>query len=83
MSFRLVDAIFWIAVACCAIGQLAIVRSVMKSPGAPRAGDGATAAVPDRGAQTYSSSRASEIAWAVIPGFALAALLFYTWRAMR
>lgn len=70
MSFRLVDAIFWIAVACCAIGQLAIVRSVMKSPSAQSAGDSAT-------------PKLSEVAWAITPGFALAALLFYTWRAMR
>jgi hypothetical protein len=32
MSFRLADAIFWISVACCAIAQLAILRSVIISP---------------------------------------------------
>lgn len=75
MSFRLADAIFWTAVACCAIAQVAILRSVMKSPASARVGDSATPSSAPR--------RAMEIAWAVIPGVALAALLVFTWRAMR
>ncbi len=73
MPFRLVDAIFWIAVACCAIAQLAILRSVIIT--AASASDSATPPSPAR--------RAIEIAWAVIPGIALALTLVYTWRAMR
>jgi heme/copper-type cytochrome/quinol oxidase subunit 2 len=73
MPFRLVDAVFWIAVACCTIAQLAIIRSAIVSPA--RAADSATPASPSR--------RAIEIAWAVLPGIALAFTLFYTWRAMR
>ena len=32
MSIRLADAIFWVAVACCSVAQLAILRSVVISP---------------------------------------------------
>ncbi len=73
MPFRLVDAIFWIAVACCAIAQLAILRSVIVSPA--KASDSAVPPSP--------AHRAMEIAWAVLPGIALALTLVYTWRAMR
>lgn len=70
MNFRVADAIFWIAVACCAVAQLAILRSVLAVP-AQRAGD------------RSAWRRTAEIAWAVLPGVALAAVLLYTWRAMH
>jgi hypothetical protein len=75
---RLADAIFWIAVACCTIAQLAIVRSAVVSPStaAERAGGGMPVSRP-------TLRRAAEIAWAVLPGFALAAVLVFTRRAMR
>ena len=72
MSLSLADAIFWIAVACCAIAQLAIVRSVLISP----------ARVPDN-QPTSAVRRLVEIAWAVLPGIALAFVLLLTWRAMH
>jgi heme/copper-type cytochrome/quinol oxidase subunit 2 len=72
MSFPLADAIFWVAVACCIIAQLAIVHSVVISP----------ARVP--GSQpTSPTRRVAEIAWAVLPGVALAVVLVFTWRAMH
>lgn len=74
MPFRVADAIFWIAVACCTIAQLAIIRSVIVSPALARS-DSATPASPAR--------RAIEIAWAVLPGVALAFLLYFTWDAMH
>jgi hypothetical protein len=67
MSFRLADAIFWVAVAACSIAQVAIVRSVLISPTG----------------STSSGRRAGELAWAILPGVALVALFFYTWRAMH
>jgi heme/copper-type cytochrome/quinol oxidase subunit 2 len=73
MSFRLADAIFWVAVACCAIAQLAIIRSAIVSP----------ARVAETAANASTARRMVEIAWAVLPGFALAALFVFTWRAMR
>jgi heme/copper-type cytochrome/quinol oxidase subunit 2 len=72
MSFLIADVIFWIAVACCSVAQLAIIHSVIVSP-ARAAGSPPTSGV----------RRAGEIAWAVIPGIALAIVLLFTWRAMQ
>jgi heme/copper-type cytochrome/quinol oxidase subunit 2 len=71
MSLRFVDALFWIAVGCCVIAQSAILYSVLR------------ASPVRRSASQPMSSRAIEIAWAVMPGVALAFVLLYTWRAMR
>jgi heme/copper-type cytochrome/quinol oxidase subunit 2 len=76
MSFRFVDAIFWIAVGCCAIAQSAILHSVLRVSRARRSSGQASASQP-------RSSRAIEIAWAVMPGIALVFVLIYTWRAMQ
>jgi len=73
MSFRLADAIFWVAVACCSIAQVAILRSVVTSP----------ARVAEAAGSTSPARRLAEIAWAVLPGIALAALFVFTWRAMH
>jgi heme/copper-type cytochrome/quinol oxidase subunit 2 len=73
MPFRLADAIFWIAVACCSIAQLAILRSAIISPARPS----------DSGIRTSPARRAAEIAWAVLPGIALAVVLAFTWRTMH
>lgn len=72
MPFSAAGAIFWVAVACCAIAQLAILRSVLVSP-------------VEAGEQIRSSlaRRAAEIAWAVLPGVALAVVFTYTWRAIH
>lgn len=70
MNFRVADAIFWIAVVCCAIAQLAILRSMLVVP-ARRDGD------------RPASRRTAEIAWALLPGVALGVVLMYTWRAMH
>jgi heme/copper-type cytochrome/quinol oxidase subunit 2 len=72
MSSLFADAIFWIAVACCTVAQLAIIHSVLVSP-ARVAGS----------APTSGARRVAEIAWAVIPGIALAFVLFFTWHAMQ
>lgn len=72
MSLRIADAIFWIAVACCVVAQLAIVRSVVVSPA--RAADREPASM---------SRRVGEIAWAILPGVALAVVFLFTWRAIQ
>jgi hypothetical protein len=72
MSFSLADGMFWLAVVCCTVAQLAILRSVIISP--VRAGSGATAS---------GWRRASEIAWAVLPGVALAIVFVFTWNAIH
>lgn len=73
MVTRVADAIFWIAVVCSAVAQLAIVRSSIVSP-------------VHASASTTSSTgrrRALEVCWAVIPGVVLALLFVATWRAMH
>lgn len=77
MSFRFVDAVFWIAVGCCVIAQSAILHSVLRVSRARRSSGEASASPQPR------TSRAIEIAWAVMPGIALIFVLFHTWRAMR
>jgi heme/copper-type cytochrome/quinol oxidase subunit 2 len=72
MPFRLADAIFWVAVACCCIAQLAIIRSIVRSP-----------SLGDAAAPSSRARRAAEVAWAIIPGIALAVVLAFTWRAMH
>jgi hypothetical protein len=67
MPFSLADAIFWVAVACCTVAQLAILRSVLVT----------------RPATETRAHRVVEIAWAVLPGVALAWLLLATWRVMH
>lgn len=72
MPFSTADAIFWVAVACCAVAQVAILRSVLVSP--VEAGEPVRSSV---------ARRAAEIAWAVLPGVALAVVFAYTWRAIH
>jgi heme/copper-type cytochrome/quinol oxidase subunit 2 len=72
MSLRIADAIFWIAVACCVVAQLAILQSVVMSP----------ARSADRGPAS-TSRRVAEIAWAILPGVALAVVFTFTWRAIH
>lgn len=72
MTPLLADAIFWIAVVSCAVAQIGILRSTI----AARAG---YAASPAR----RPATRVEEVVWAVAPAVALAALLFFTWRAVH
>lgn len=67
MPSILIDALFAGAVVCCAVAQVAIVRSTARAT--PRDARGL--------------HRASEIAWAAIPAIALAAALLFTWQAMH
>ena len=63
--------LFWISVACCLVAQVLIVRSVLAARGLP-------AVRPE-----LPRARGSvEVMWAVVPAIALAAVLFFTWRAI-
>ncbi|MBC7671760.1 MAG: hypothetical protein H7247_05000 [Polaromonas sp.] len=66
------DGLFWLSVACCAIAQFFILRSVRGSRH-----------VPEPSASAPNSGRAMEIMWAVLPAIGLAILLVFTWRAVR
>jgi heme/copper-type cytochrome/quinol oxidase subunit 2 len=72
MTPSLADAIFWVAVVCCVVAQIAILRSTF----AVRAGG---AVSPSR----RPAGRVEEIIWAVVPALALAGVLALTWRAMH
>ena len=63
--------LFWISVACCLVAQVLIVRSVVAARRLP-------VVRPD-----LPRARGSvEVMWAVVPAIALAAVLFFTWRAI-
>ncbi|HEX7978725.1 MAG TPA: hypothetical protein VF461_09000 [Gemmatimonadaceae bacterium] len=63
--------LFWISVACCLVAQVLIIRSVLAARALP-------AVRPD-----LPRARGSvEVMWAVVPGIALAVVLFFTWRAI-
>jgi len=71
------DAIFWIAVASCALAQVAIVRSVLRMRGsAAGTAHGSSPMLP-------RTRPAIEIAWVVVPALALALVLARTWRTMH
>lgn len=67
------ELLFWIAVACCLVAQVAITRSTLRAParsaelrpGVPR------------------PRRSIEVAWTVLPAVALALVLVMTWRAIH
>ena len=67
------DAIFWCALACCVVAQLAILRSALARH-RPPADAPATLPPVRRGVETL---------WALLPAVALVAVLALTWRAVR
>jgi heme/copper-type cytochrome/quinol oxidase subunit 2 len=71
LSPRIVDALFWLGVACCVVAQVFIVRAALK-PSRADVQEGVP--VP---------RRASEVAWTIIPGIVLAIVLVWTWRAIH
>ena len=71
-ALRLPELLFWICVAACAVGQLAVLRSVLtgRAPGA----------VSEDAARRR---RSSEIVWTILPALMLLVVLVFTWRAVR
>jgi len=72
MRVFLANAIFWLAALSSAAAQIMILRSAIVST--PRTAE------TDR--SWPAARRALEIAWAGLPGIALAVLFVFTWRAM-
>jgi heme/copper-type cytochrome/quinol oxidase subunit 2 len=72
MPASLSDALFWVAVACCAGAQLLVLLAAFASRGSRPP---AESLPPVR--------RAVEVVWAIVPALALALLLAATWRAMH
>ena len=76
MPISFADAIFWVGVVSCAVAQIAILRSVLRTRRARDTGAGGGHEVP-------RPRFAVEVAWAVVPAIALAMLLVATWRTMH
>ena len=72
MNHSFADGLFWLSVACCALAQVLILRSV----GAPHH-------APESGARLPKQRGALEMLWAVLPAIGLAVLLAFTWRAVK
>ena len=72
MRLSFADGLFWSSVACCALAQYFILRSV-----------GGQRRAPEPAANLPRQRGAVEILWAVVPALALAVLLLFTWRAMH
>lgn len=67
------DLIFWIALACCAVAQIAIIRSILL----------VTPSASTTAGTTPRSGRFAEIAWAILPAAMLGVVFWATWRAMH
>ena len=72
MRLSFAYGLFWLSVACCAIAQFYIIRSVRGSRHVPEP----TANVPH-------SRGGVEMVWAVLPAIGLVVVLVFTWRAVR
>lgn len=67
-----VGALFWVAVACCMLAQIAITAAAARKPHpADSEGD---VPIPER---------AAEVAWSLVPAVMLALVLLLTWNAIR
>ena len=67
------DAIYWSAVVCCIVAQIAILRSALARHRPP-------AGAPDT---LPPVRRGVELVGAVLPALALVGVLAFTWRAVR
>ena len=72
MSPAMNATLLWVAVACCAVAQVALIWSAIRAPMT-----GST-----ESASMRMPSRASEIAWTIVPAIGLAVLLVFSWRAV-
>ena len=66
------NGLFWTSVACCAVAQVYIIRSVRGARYVPEP----TAVLPH-------ARNAVEMLWAVLPAIGLVVLLLFTWRAIQ
>lgn len=74
--FRLQNSIplslnlFWLAVVCCVVAQIEILRSALKTP-------------PASDSSVPAPARWSEVVWTLVPAIGLAVVLVFTWRAIE
>lgn len=67
------DAVFWVALVCCVVAQVAILRSALARHLPPA----------DAPSSLPATRRGIEIVWAVLPAVALAVVLVLTYRAVQ
>lgn len=72
-TVSLASVFFWLAVVCCAVAQVAITRSALRTP---RISDGDSPVLPHQ-------HRVLEVAWTIIPAVGLAFVLLVTWHAIH
>src|SRR5579872_1139737 len=70
IQFPLSLNLFWLAVVCCVVAQIEILRSALKTPAAS---DSSVPAPP----------RWSEVLWTLVPAVGLAVVLVFTWHAVQ
>lgn len=84
MSTQLSDAIFWIAVAACAIAQIFILRAVFRvTPTGVTAGSENSSTPDGQRVSVPSPHRLTEIVWVVLPVVLLIAVFVLAWRTMH
>jgi heme/copper-type cytochrome/quinol oxidase subunit 2 len=72
MRLSFANGLFWTSVACCAVAQFFILRSVR----------GRDHVRPEPTTPLPRQRDGMELLWAVVPAVALAVLLLFTWRAV-
>jgi heme/copper-type cytochrome/quinol oxidase subunit 2 len=76
------DAIFWVAVASCAVAQIFILRAVFRVT--PASVSGSTASAPEgENVSVPTPHRLTEIVWVVLPVALLALAFVGAWRTMH
>ena len=73
MSAGLAGVLFWLSAASCIVAEVAIIHATLRVSRSSSAGD--AAALPH-------ARRSLEILWVILPAIALAAVLYFTGRAV-
>jgi heme/copper-type cytochrome/quinol oxidase subunit 2 len=71
VSPAVATALFWVAVVCCIVAQIALIDAAIRAP-MQGSSESASMRMP---------SRVTEIGWTIVPAIGLAVLLVFTWRA--
>ncbi|MEO7361513.1 MAG: hypothetical protein ABI120_14365 [Gemmatimonadaceae bacterium] len=84
MPTMLSDAIFWVAVAACAIAQIFILRAVFRvTPAGVQPGSSASSTPDGESVSVPKPHRLTEIVWVVLPVVLLVLAFVLAWRTMH
>jgi hypothetical protein len=73
VSAGLAGVLFWLSAASCIVAEIAIIHATLRVSRAPSSGE--SPSVP-------RARRSLEILWVILPAIALAAVLYFTGRAV-